>query len=330
MVRAASEYLVTSQKGLASLHEVALNKKFRVALEHEKNNRPKLRFAIELDASVFEDADSEDVAGKPDFKLKFEPDFDDPDRYLAMECKRVNGSRKDELDRQYVLNGVCRFVECKYGACYGWGIMVGYVIEGRTTKAAELIAERLKALPGDAGLVEELCAADDLADTKDVYSSRHTRPTKGDVIRLAHFLFKIPQCSASGAALTRDTGRAPHGPLPFLRIPHLRPSGNRGDERHENRESNGGQAGGACPIMTAQAKAHGHGKKGAGVRQMPAMVAQITAWENSPKIRPRKNGLKFAYKCIPPYRTTPPLISHAMNIGNQNTLRTRRTSVAGC
>ena len=38
--------------------------------------------------------------------------------------------------------------------------------------------------------------------------------------------------------------------------------------------------------------AYGQGKKGAGRRQTLAMVAQITAWENSPRISPRNRGLR--------------------------------------
>lgn len=193
VVRDASAHLVSSEKGLASLHEVPLNKKLRVALEHEKKKRPDLRFGIEFDATVFEPLDSEDYSGKPDFKLKFEPDFDDPDRYLAMECKRLSGSQKGNLDREYVVEGVCRFVNCKYGDYYGWGIMVGYVIEGHTKRAAELVGQRLKSLSDKAQLAEELRTPNDLGDTKGVYSSRHNRPPRGDAIRLAHFLFKLPQ-----------------------------------------------------------------------------------------------------------------------------------------
>lgn len=64
--------------------------------------------------------------GRADIRVLLKTDFGRRNAYYLVECKRLDGSRN--LNREYVEEGVARFVSRKYSAYYGKGIMLGFVV----------------------------------------------------------------------------------------------------------------------------------------------------------------------------------------------------------
>ena len=63
--------------------------------------------------------------------------------YFALECKRLNvvriGGRRESLARDYVDDGMMRFVEGKYAANLDKGGMLGYVMDGNVPGAQDSV-----------------------------------------------------------------------------------------------------------------------------------------------------------------------------------------------
>lgn len=65
--------------------------------------------------------------GRADIRIVLKTDFGKRDAYYLAECKRLDGSRN--LNKEYVEEGIARFVSRKYSAYYGQGIMLGFVVK---------------------------------------------------------------------------------------------------------------------------------------------------------------------------------------------------------
>ena len=76
--------------------------------------------------------------GRTDVSVLFSDireDCNEHDPHAIVECKRVAGSRAD-LCREYVAEGVDRFVTGKYGRNHAVGFMVGYLLSGDAGSAS--------------------------------------------------------------------------------------------------------------------------------------------------------------------------------------------------
>jgi len=93
----------------------------------------------------------------------------DHDPHAIIECKRVNG-RDARLCREYVREGIDRFVGGKYAGRHAAGFMVGYVIEDMPEHAVNGINAVLKR----AERVEESLAPC-VSDNMTFWHSRHLR-----------------------------------------------------------------------------------------------------------------------------------------------------------
>lgn len=67
-----------------------------------------------------------DYTGRADIRIMLKTDFEKRDAYYLVECKRLDGSRN--MNKEYVEEGVARFVSRKYSAYYGKGMMLGFVV----------------------------------------------------------------------------------------------------------------------------------------------------------------------------------------------------------
>lgn len=64
--------------------------------------------------------------GRADIRIMLKTDFEKRDAYYLVECKRLDGSRN--MNKEYVEEGVARFVSRKYSAHYGKGLMLGFAV----------------------------------------------------------------------------------------------------------------------------------------------------------------------------------------------------------
>jgi len=103
------------------------------------------------------------------------------DPHVIIECKRINGS-DTHLCREYVVEGVDRFRTGKYGQNHAVDFMVGYVLAGSPTEAADGVNAYLIRVSREP---ERLNPADIRQDVPS-WGSQHPRTTPSSPIRLHH------------------------------------------------------------------------------------------------------------------------------------------------
>lgn len=125
--------------------EVPITKRFRSHLEQYKDLKM-LPIRIDREAIV-DDISTEKEIGRIDLRLThgYRSEV-----YFAFECKRLNvvdkNSRTSSLAKEYVMNGMTRFVgsEPQYAIGLKQGGMIGYVMNGITDKAITAVNQQIK------------------------------------------------------------------------------------------------------------------------------------------------------------------------------------------
>ena len=106
--------------------------------------------------------------------------------YFGFECKLVDYSRRSI--REYVDNGMIRFISGKYAYKESVGGMVGYLIGCKVSRVVELINEEIL---NKMDISDCLEVGDPIKWFKDVYISRHTKIGCGSSITLHHLFFSF-------------------------------------------------------------------------------------------------------------------------------------------
>lgn len=125
--------------------------------------------------------------GRTDIPILFSDireECDEHDPHAIVECKRVAGNRA-ELCREYVIEGINRFVTGKYAGNHAFGFMTGYLLSGDAASATACINAYLT---GKGRRSEHLRAAS-FAAAPWARSSRHRRPDPAEPIALHHAFF---------------------------------------------------------------------------------------------------------------------------------------------
>ena len=151
----------------------------------EKERVPRLpRMKIKPEVGVTAE-DQETVVGSIDIEVIYSLG-DEPD--LRLECKRVSSTREDDptnLAREYVNEGVLRFVG-KYGRGHTWGIMIAFVIDGKTDDAVALIATYVKDYKNQPPhLLQDWTKEDRFGSHRALFGTRHQKKS-GSPIELLH------------------------------------------------------------------------------------------------------------------------------------------------
>ena len=115
------------------------------------------------------------------------------DPHAIVECKRIAGNRAD-LCREYVAEGIDRFVTGKYAGNHADGFMAGYLLSGDVQAATEGINRRL----ARTGRQPERLERSTIRDAPWARSSRHPRRAAAGPITLHHAFFSLRP--APGAA----------------------------------------------------------------------------------------------------------------------------------
>ena len=117
----------------------------------------------------------------------------DRDTYLAYECKRLNERRCDgrrSLAREYVLDGLSRFVEGRYSENLPVGCMLGYVLDGEVDFADSCVRSKIVELSQRVSLIAG--PADDIAIGVAIrFYSRHRRKCTKGTIEVRHALLPM-------------------------------------------------------------------------------------------------------------------------------------------
>ena len=113
--------------------------------------------------------------------------YNEHDPHAIIECKRVAGNRAG-LCREYVVEGIDRFVTGKYAQNHAVGFMVGYLLSGDAGSAVAAINRHLARKRRQS---EHLgpCGVSDSAWAR---SSSHPREAPAEPIALHHAFFGLP------------------------------------------------------------------------------------------------------------------------------------------
>ena len=106
----------------------------------EKKRRGIANLRIEEEVGTRSSPGSPKPEGRIDVKVIYS--FDE-DEYFGIECKRLGGRKRRRLAREYVTEGVLRFVAGKYSPGHAWCAMAGFVIDGRVLESVELVSDEL-------------------------------------------------------------------------------------------------------------------------------------------------------------------------------------------
>ena len=122
--------------------------------------------------------------GRTDIPLAFVEIFlrtQEHDPHAIIECKRITGS-DTHLCREYVVEGMDRFIQEKYGENHAIGFMVGYVLSGAPSESADGINAYLKRVSRPADRLDP----SDVSDAPAAWQSLHVRTRPSMPIRLHH------------------------------------------------------------------------------------------------------------------------------------------------
>ena len=111
------------------------------------------------------------------------------DPHAVIECKRIAGS-DTHLCREYVVEGMDRFVREKYGENHAIGFMVGYVLFGSPSESADGVNAYLRRVSRS-----DCLAPSDISDG--TWQSLHARSKPSMPIRLHHAFLGFAGTSAS-------------------------------------------------------------------------------------------------------------------------------------
>ncbi|MDP5393839.1 hypothetical protein P3770_10075 [Pseudomonas aeruginosa] len=111
------------------------------------------------------------------------------DPHAVIECKRIAGS-DTHLCREYVVEGMDRFVREKYGGNHAIGFMVGYVLSGSPSESADGVNAYLRRVSRS-----DCLAPSDISDG--TWQSLHARSKPSMPIRLHHAFLGFAGTSAS-------------------------------------------------------------------------------------------------------------------------------------
>ena len=132
----------------------------------------------------------------PVFFSDVREEYDEHDPHAIVECKRIAGNRAD-LCRQYVVEGIDRFVTGKYAGNHADGFLAGYLLSGDAEAA---VAGVNRYLSGKDRRPERL-ESSTVLDVPWARSSRHVRPAPAGPIALHHAFFGLrPAPGAARAA----------------------------------------------------------------------------------------------------------------------------------
>ncbi|KGW75080.1 hypothetical protein KTE13_18905 [Burkholderia multivorans] len=107
------------------------------------------------------------------------------DPHAIIECKRIAGS-DTHLCREYIVEGVDRFVGGKYGENHAVGFMVGYVLSGTSAAAAQGVNSYLSRVSRAADRLAPVTIID-----SETWHSRHARAEPSDPIDLHHAFLMV-------------------------------------------------------------------------------------------------------------------------------------------
>ncbi|WP_414551096.1 hypothetical protein [Anabaena sp. CCY 0017] len=125
-------------------HEVPITKRFRATLRQQ---RDLVRLPVRIDREIPEDDSEGNEKGRIDLLFTSVQRISE-DVYFSFECKRLNivsknGTRKS-LAKDYVVDGMMRYVTSQYASDLICGGMIGYIMNSDSTTAIKAVDSQVK------------------------------------------------------------------------------------------------------------------------------------------------------------------------------------------
>ena len=160
------------------------------AMTEEKNSRPKLkeRIRIEEEVGTRSFPNLPKPKGRIDIKIIYSYNENE---YFGMECKRVSSTKPNRhLAKDYVIEGVKRFVEATYSIGHDYAAMLGFVIDGKVNDCIDLICDRLNKYKNDICLKEDWVDEQSFGTTQNIYRTSHLQNGQ-DIISILHLFLVV-------------------------------------------------------------------------------------------------------------------------------------------
>lgn len=119
--------------------------------------------------------------GRADIRVMLKSDFEKRNAYYLVECKRLDGSHN--LNKEYIEEGVARFVSRKYSAYYGKGLMLGFVVRQMNISKNVQKIENLQNMKAEPNMHGKFVALD-IRTSQEIYSCDYQ--LQGNALELRH------------------------------------------------------------------------------------------------------------------------------------------------
>lgn len=125
--------------------------------------------------------------GRIDFKLFYGWN---EQSYFGMECKRLTGSSK-YLAKEYIHEGIMRYVSCKYSPGHDWAAMLGFVIDNNCKESIELVSSLLQEEIVTTKMTEPWQEERSFGKQRYLYRTKHYQDQYKSVITILHLFLSF-------------------------------------------------------------------------------------------------------------------------------------------
>ncbi len=114
----------------------------------------------------------------------------DEDEYFGIECKRINDS-SNALTKEYVDEGVKRFVVGKYSPNHSWGAMLGFVIDDKTSHCINRVKKQLTKNKKQIHLKSDWDDEKNFGSIPNLFRTQHHQPKQNNPIAILHLFLSL-------------------------------------------------------------------------------------------------------------------------------------------
>lgn len=168
-------------------------------IKHLQGSWSAVKFKIKIEVGSQSQPDLQVPDGSIDIEVIYSLE-DDPD--FRIECKRVSNStqhRRDHLAREYIKEGVLRFVEDKYGRGHRWAAMFAYAVDGDAEGSSARIGQYVARYKvKETRTYEPWCRETRFGNHDFLYRTGHLQGNNRSRICLLHFFLPFPKCNHCG------------------------------------------------------------------------------------------------------------------------------------
>jgi hypothetical protein len=184
----ASWNAVLLKKSITSKNsEPEIARELTVAMIFEKKHRRIGNFRIHDEVVTRSTPSMPKPDGRIDIMITYS---NDEDEYFGMECKRIDDG-SNALTKEYVDQGVKRFVVGKYSPNHPWGAMLGFVIDGKTSNCINRVKAQLSKHKQQTQMKSGWDVEKSFGIRQNLFRTQHHQPKQENQITILHLFLSI-------------------------------------------------------------------------------------------------------------------------------------------